>query len=218
MIKKIILLGGHGDGLVAAQLITDMQRAGHGVELAGFLNDHAEPGSMIENIPVLGKISEWSALSFDKTHYFHPALHKIKAMPERKALLDSLAIPPEKLISLIHPTAVIASSVNIEVGCLICSHVTIQPGASIGIYTSIRAGANIGHDAMIDGFCYVGPNATMTGKSILKEGAHLGPNAVISDGIILESYAIAGAGAAILQNTDPHAIYIGNPARKIMTY
>jgi sugar O-acyltransferase (sialic acid O-acetyltransferase NeuD family) len=218
MIKKIILLGGHGDGLVAAQLINDMQCAGQAVELVGFLNDHVESGSMIENIPVLGKTSEWSTLGFDETYYFHPALHKLKAMPKRKVLLDNLAIPPEKLISLIHPTAVIASSVKIESGCLICSHVTIQPGARIGTCSSIRAGANIGHDAIIKSFCYVGPNATMTGKSMLNEGAHLGPNAVISDGIILESYAVAGAGAAILQATDSHAIYIGNPARKIMTY
>jgi sugar O-acyltransferase (sialic acid O-acetyltransferase NeuD family) len=216
--KKVVLLGGYGDGLVAAQVIQDMQRAGHPIELAGFLNDHAPPGSTIENIPILGKISDWPRLAADNNYYFHPALHKIKAMPERKAMLERLAIPPEKHITLAHPTAVIASSVLIQPGCLICSHVTIQPGAKLGPCTSVRAGANIGHDAVLEGFCYVGPNATMTGKSILKEGAHLGPNAVVIDGIILGHYAIAGAGAVILKNTDSYAIYLGNPARKIMTY
>lgn len=215
--KKILILGGHGDGLVAAQIIHDLSSAGFPVELAGFLNDNVASGTLIEDIPVLGKITEWNVLGLDDTYYFHPALHKIKDMPNRKAFISSLEIPPEKRFTIIHPTAVISRTAVIEAGALICSHVTVQPGAKIGAYTSIRAGANIGHDAVIEDYCYVGPNATMTGKSILKEGSHLGPNAVISDGITLEPYAIAGAGAAILQPTDAHSIYIGNPARKIMT-
>jgi len=219
-LKKIIILGGHGDGLVAAQIIKDMQQSGMEVELAGFLNDHVSPGDTLENIPVLGKISEWSSLGAnigaEEDYYFYPALHKIKHMPQRKALLENLSIPSERLFSLIHPTATIASSAEIENGCLIASHVTVQPGARIASYASIRAGANIGHDAHIESFCYVGPNATMTGKSMLKEGAHLGPNAVIVDGITLETYAIAGAGSVILRDTMPNSLYMGNPARKIM--
>ena len=214
--KKIIILGGHGDGLVAAQIIKDMQQSGLEVELAGFLNDHLQLGDTIENIPVLGKTSEWSFLDVEKKYYFYPALHKIKQMPQRKILLINLGIPSERLFSPVHPTATVASSAQIEHGCLIASHVTVQPGARIASYSSIRAGANIGHDAHIEGFCYVGPNATMTGKSILREGAHLGPNAVIVDGITLETYAIAGAGSVILKDTMPNSLYIGNPARKIM--
>jgi sugar O-acyltransferase (sialic acid O-acetyltransferase NeuD family) len=215
--KKIIILGGHGDGLVAAQVIADKQQSGEKIELVGFLNDNLSIGEPIEGIPVLGAIKQWHALGLDNTYYFHPALHKVKQMSQRKELIHNLKIPLERIATLIHPTAVIAASAEIMPGCLICSYVTIQPGVKIGAFNSIRAGANIGHNAKTDDFCYIGPNATMTGNATLKEGAHLGPNAVITDGITLEKYAVAGAGAAIMQRTDSHSIYIGNPARKIMT-
>ncbi|MCH9756756.1 MAG: acetyltransferase [Gammaproteobacteria bacterium] len=215
---KIILLGGHGDGLVVAQTIQDICETGQSVKLVGFLNDRVDVGATIDTIPVLGKISEWKTLDFDETYSFHPALHKVKDMHRRVAYLEGLNIPDDRFVTLVHPTAVIADSAKIGKGCFIGSHVTIQPGAIIGSYCSIRAGANIGHDTVIEDFCYIGPNSTMTGNSILKKGAHLGPNAVISDGITLENYTIAGAGAVIIQKTDRNAVYIGNPARKIMTY
>ncbi len=210
-----MILGGHGDGLVAAQVIKDMSLAGNPIMLAGFLNDHCVPGTLIHNIPVLGRIQDWKTLNDE--YFFHPALHKVKQMIERKKLLLQLEIPNQRIASLIHPTAVIADNTKIQHGTLICSYVTIQPGANIGAFNSIRAGANIGHEAVTEDFCYIGPNATMTGKSRLKEGAHLGPNAVITDGITLQNFCIAGAGSAIMQETTPFSIYIGNPARKVLT-
>jgi len=211
--KKVVILGGYGDGLVAAQLIKDMRCSGIQIELVGFLNDHLNKNEKIMGLPVLGSIKDW--LRFRDDCFFHTALHKVKQMKSRAKFIRELGIPEHKLISLVHPTATIADDVTIGHGSTICSHVTIQPGARIGAFNSIRAGANIGHDTTTENFCYIGPNATMTGRSQLKEGAHLGPNSVIIDGISLESYSIASAGSVIAKETTSSSIYIGNPARYV---
>ena len=63
--KKVAILGGHGDGLVAAQIIRDLQQQGQKFSLAGFLNDGTPEGSSIAGYPVLGKTNQWRKLPDD---------------------------------------------------------------------------------------------------------------------------------------------------------
>lgn len=67
-LKKVVILGGTGDGLVALQVLEDMASSGQSIEFAGFLNDHHEKGSKIAGFPVLGKTSDWRLLPDD--YYF----------------------------------------------------------------------------------------------------------------------------------------------------
>lgn len=210
--QSIVLIGGYGDGLVAAQIIADMRSAGCSVSLLGFLNDALKVGDTINCWPVLGKIKDWEGLSEDIQ--FHICLHKVGMMDARIKLIESLCIPESRLISLVHPTACIADDVIVGKGSMICQHVTCQPGSVIGNITTIRAGANVGHDAKLGNYCYLGPNASLCGRSEVKTGAHVGPNAVVVDAVVLEQFSIAGAGAVIFKSTPKYSTWIGNPARR----
>ena len=209
---RVVILGGVGDGLVAAQVIRDMQKAGMDVELVGFLNDHAEVGDSIDHYPVLGKTAEWRNLPQDVL--FHCCLLSVGKMRPRAALIKELAIPDERLFSLIHPTACIADDVVIGSGALICSYVTCQPGAQIGRLGSIRAGANIGHDVKLADYVYVGPNSTLCGYATVAEGAYIAPNSVVRERLQLGEYSVLAAGAVAFKDIEANATWIGNPARR----
>lgn len=208
---NVVILGGHGDGLVAAGVIHDMAKAGIAIRLAGYLNDALSVGEQIHGAPVLGRTCDWPAL--DDSHVFHVCLHKVGQMRQRSELIESFAIPDERLVSLVHPTATIAPDVTIQAGVLIASHVTCQPGTQIGRYATVRAGANLGHDTVMEDFAYLGPNATLCGRARLLRGAHAGPNSVVIDGLHIGAFGVLAAGAAVMRNTDAGSVWMGNPAR-----
>lgn len=210
---KVLILGGHGDGLVAAQVLRDMQRTGQDIELAGFLNDRVPKGGEISGIPVLGAIIEWD--SFPMNMMFHIALHKVGHMRARMALIESLGLPASRLASLVHPSAQIADDAKIGPGALIASYVTCQPGVSVGLGATVRAGANLGHDAHIADFAYVGPNATLCGRATTGKGSHVAPGAIVVDGISLADFALLGAGGVAFRPLGEDEVWMGNPARKV---
>ena len=180
-IKRIAIIGGSGNGLVIAQVVEDMAKAGHNIEVAGFLNDHEPIGSSIGGYKVIGRPKEWDALGPEVQIVF--ALLTVGKMEERSELLSVLAVPDARLATLVHPTAVVSSSVSVGKGTVICSHVTCQPGCSIGSNSIVRAGANLGHDAKVSDFVDIGPNCTLCGYSNVAKGVHVAPNSVVRDGV-----------------------------------
>jgi acetyltransferase EpsM len=211
--KRLVILGGPGDGLVVAEAAHVAQAAGAPYVVSGFLNDQFARGMIIQGVPVLGRFEDWQELSDD--HVFVPATQKVQDMPRRVHRLVSLGIPEHRWGSVRHPMSAVASDAVIGIGTFIASGVTIQPAAIIGAFSSIRAGASIGHHAEIGEHAYVGPNATMCGRTRLLEGAHLGPNAVILDRKCVGRYAVVGIGSAVTKDVRDYSVVMGNPARRV---
>ncbi|MCL6419717.1 LbetaH domain-containing protein [Aestuariirhabdus haliotis] len=211
--KKVVILGGYGDGLVAIQIVKDMFKSGSNIEVIGFLNDSLDVGEEISGLPVLGGTDSWKKLSDDVM--FHVCLHKVGQMEVRSTLMESFHIPDERLCSIVHPSAVIADDVILGAGVLIASCVTVQPASAIGKCSTIRAGANVGHDVNIGDYCYLGPNATLCGRSTLDEGAHVGPGSVVVDQIKVGKFSVIGAGSVALRNAEMCSVWMGSPARRV---
>ncbi|MCQ4346308.1 hypothetical protein NGA35_02435 [Pseudomonas stutzeri] len=212
MTKQVVILGGHGDGLVAAQVILDMAAAGQDIMLAGFLNDHNPLGSDIGGYPVLGRTRDWRDLPADTC--FHFALLSVGKMQQRVDLIRGFNIPPERIVSLIHPTAQIAADCVLGAGALVCAYAVLQPGVRTGLCCSIRAGANLGHDVRLDDFVYVGPNATLCGYAKADCGAYVAPNAVVRDRTDLGAFAVLAAASVAYKSLPASSTWIGNPARR----
>ena len=212
-IRKIAIVGGRGNGLVIAQVIEDMSNAGHGIAVAGFLNDHEPIGSFIGEYKVIGRPREWKNLESDTQIVF--ALLSVGKMEERSELLSALAVAETRLATLIHPTALVGSGVSIGKGAVICPYVTCQPGSSIGNNSIVRAGANLGHDAKVSDFVDIGPNCTLCGYSLVAKGAHIAPNSVVRDSVSVGEFGVLSAGSVALKNIEPRTVWMGNPARRV---
>jgi sugar O-acyltransferase (sialic acid O-acetyltransferase NeuD family) len=211
--KRLVVLGGPGDGFSLAEAIHFAERVGRDVKLAGFLNDALPRGAMLYGVPVLGKLDDWRKL--DSDIQFIPAIQKVGDMPERARRVEVLQIPDERWGTFVHPTAVVSSDVEIGCGSYILSCVTVQPSARIGRLAGVRAGAMLGHHSVIGDHTYVGPNATMCGRSMLQEGAYLGPGAVLMDGRIMGAFSLAGIAAAVTKDVPEYWVVFGNPARRV---
>ena len=211
--KKIIILGGHGDGISLASAVEDLRASGRAVMPYGFLNDHEEPGSLIGDLPVLGKIAEAGNFLDQEDVFFMATLLKVKESLARSLKVDNLEIPPERYFTLIHPQASVSASARIGYGTLIGPHVTVMPNCVIGNHCSLRASASIDHDCFIGNHCFIGPNATLLGRVTLADGAHIGPNACLVERVEVGPHTVVGAGSVVRKDLPGFVMAYGVPAK-----
>ncbi len=104
---------------------------------------------------------------------------------------------------------------NAEVG----ENVFVQENSALEFMTRtgnnvlLGCGVCVGHSSVIEDDCYVGPGATICGSAAVGRGTFVGANSCISHGVSVAEQCIIGAGAVVLKDTEPHKVYVGNPAR-----
>jgi acetyltransferase EpsM len=214
-LKKIIILGGYGDGVVVASALKDLRNNNEDLIPFGFLNDSISHGETIDGIPVLGKIKDAEKFLDQKDIFFISALLKVKESYTRSKIVKDLKIPLDRFYTIIHPQATVSQSAKIGCGTYIGPHVTLMPSSIIGNHCSLRASANIGHDCEVGDFCYIGPNSTLSGRVILGEGVHIGPNAGLLERIKVGMYSVVGLGSIVIKNLPSFAVAFGNPTKII---
>ena len=213
--KKIIIIGGKGDGVVLASALEDLRTSGQEVMGYGFLNDFETTGEKIAGLPVLGKPEKAIEFLENKDIFFMTALLKVKESYQRARKIERLVIPQERYFSLVHPQATVSKTAKIGLGTFIGPHVNVMPNAIIGDHCSFRASASVGHDCVINDYCYMGANSTLNGRVNLKEGVHIGSNATVKERTTLGSYCVIGMGSVVVKDMPEFVIAFGNPARII---
>lgn len=211
--KRILILGGEGDGAVLASALEDLRDAGADILPFGFLNDFEEKGKRIAGLPVLDTMANARAFLADPEVYFITAILKAKESQTRSQKIKALPIPADRYFTLIHPHATVSKRAHIGHGTFVGPHANIMPNAQIGAHCSFRASSNVGHDCIVEGFCYVGPNASLAGRCVLREGVHIGPNACVRERVEIGAHSVVGMGSVVLNSIPPLSIAFGNPAK-----
>ena len=115
--------------------------------------------------------------------------------------------------AIIHPAAIVDSTVRIGPGTLVTAGCVIQPDTTIGSHTIVNTRAGIDHDCRVDDFAHVAPGATLAGSVSVGSGAMIGAGATILPGIEIGAWAVVGAGAVVVQHVEAGACVTGIPAR-----
>lgn len=214
MPKKVIIIGGTGNGTVISSTVEDIMRESQEWELLGFLNDQLKVGEELGGFPVLGKADE--APRFNKKDcYFIYALVTVKQAYERIQRLHSLGIPLEKFATLKHPTAVVSRNVKLGYGVVLMPGVITSPDATIGNHAQLYANSFVGHDTKVGDYCFIANNASVGGIVTLEEGVHIGSNCSIIERVTVGKWSIIGLGSVVLKDVEPFTIVAGNPAKVI---
>jgi acetyltransferase EpsM len=214
-LKKLIIIGGHGNGSVIQSTVEDINALQKEWEILGFLNDkETEP---INGSPILGKIDCETVSKYlnDKNVYFFYTLISVKLNFKFLPKLHSLNIPTERFATIIHPTAVISKFSKIGYGTCIQPFVSVGPNTQIGNHVQIFAQSLIGHGSILDDYSYVANNACIGADVHLYEGAYIGTNATTLEFVKLGKWSITGIGAVVLKDVPDYAKVVGNPARII---
>jgi sugar O-acyltransferase (sialic acid O-acetyltransferase NeuD family) len=211
--KRILILGGHGNGAVIASAIADANDRGDDEWIvAGYLNDRMEPGEDIHGHPVLGKTGEIGEY-VRKGYYAINTILRIDGQQERIDMFESFALPDKSLATVVHPTAYVAPTVELGPGVVIMPKVTVSPGVVFGKGCLIMVAATIGHDSRLGKYCHVAAQACVGARVKLGDGVHIGMNATVGENITIGTNAALGMGAVLTKDVGHGEVWVGNPAK-----
>lgn len=110
---------------------------------------------------------------------------------------------------------------------IIGSKVVIDGYSQIGNRTLLHTNAYICPYSTIEDDVFIGPGVVFTNDKyanrmqvklkgpIIKDGACIGAGAIILPGVTVAEGSLIGAGAVVTRDTEPHTVYVGNPAQKL---
>ena len=211
--KKVIIIGGIGNGSVIANAIVDANKRGElEWEFTGYLNDRIEKGAVIETYPVLGKVSDCGHFA-NEGYYFINTIFRIDGQQERIDLFESFRLPDEQLATFVHPLSYVAPNVHLGPGTVVMPNVSISSGTTFGKGCLIMVGATIGHDNKIGKYCHFAAQCCVGAYMNIGDGVHIGLNATTRENITIGKNATLGMGSVLTKNIGDNEIWVGNPAK-----
>lgn len=215
--KRIIVLGGEGIGMIASSVI---DRMGEG-EVIGFLNDIVPVGTMLgkkRKIEVLGTYKDIDKFLAEDDIQFMVAYGGMQREEDTYNKVVDLPIPMDRYYTAIDPSAVIPMDyTEVGRGVLISPFVQVGPDCSIEDNCILLGNSFIGHNTTIGRFSHIASNAVVGSYVTVGKAVHIGLNATIREKVHIGDYALIGAGAVILNDVPSNSIVVGNPGRILKT-
>jgi UDP-perosamine 4-acetyltransferase len=204
----VIIIGGGGHAKVVASTLLLCRRS-----ILGFvdLNPVAVP---LLGIRCLGNDSAVSFHSPSEVLLVN-GVGSACCTANRRAVYDRFMRERYRFATVIHPTAVVASELEIEDGVQIMAGAILQPGSSIGANAIVNTGAIIDHDCVVGSHAHIAPGAVLSGGVRVDSGAHIGTGACVIQGVFIGADSIVGAGAVVIKDVPPGVTTVGVPAKTI---
>jgi acetyltransferase EpsM len=211
--RKVIILGGVGNGSVIAGAIIDANRRGDSAwEFAGYLNDRIPTGGDIESRPVLGKLRDWKSFADEGCFYIN-TIYRIDGQQQRIDLFESLHIPDDRLAVFIHPLAYVAPDARLGPGTVVMPHAAVSSATTVARGCLVMVGATILHNARVGSYCHFAAQCCVGANMEIADGVHIGLNATTRENLRIGPNSTLGMGAVLTRDMGANEVWAGNPAR-----
>jgi sugar O-acyltransferase (sialic acid O-acetyltransferase NeuD family) len=200
------VIGGGGHAKVVIDLALRMGTW----RIAGVLDDAASAsGKAVLGFAVVGGTAKIEDYGKDGVAF----VVAIGANPIRERIQQRAASMGLVAATLVHPSAVVADSVQVGGGAVIMAGVIVNADARIGAGAIVNTGARIDHDCDIGDYCHVAPGVTLCGSVSVGARSLIGVGASVIPGVVIGSDCIIGAGAAVVAPVASGTCVTGVPAR-----
>lgn len=213
MSKRVIIIGGEGNGGVVASCIEDNRKRFNDLEyeVAGFLNDF-EKGKNINNYPVIGGTDE--AVKFvEDDYYFVYAIHMIGRNILTEQVFNKLEVPKERYATIVHKTAFVADNAMLEPGVFVMSNCYVGPSAYIGQCSLLMANSLVGHNTKVGKLCHFSVGSITSSYVNIGNASDVTLGAKVLEKRKIGNYAVAGANSLITHDIPDKEIHVGSPAK-----
>lgn len=198
--KQLVIIGASGHGKVIADIARKL-----GYTAIVFLDDN-ENICRCGNYPVIGKSFEASRMDTD-------IIVGIGNADIRKRIQESF--PEERIVTLIHPDAVIAEDVLIGGGTVVMAGAVINPGVKIGKGCIINTCSSVDHDCKVDDYVHIAVGSHLCGTVTVGSRTWIGAGATVSNNVVICSDCMIGAGAVVISDIRESGTFVGIPARRM---
>lgn len=213
MNKKVVIVGGEGNGGVIASCIEDNRSRYHDLEweVLGFLNDY-EIGKTINGYPVLGGTTDIDKLLSENV-YFMYAIHMIGRNVLSHDVFKKMSIPYDRLATIIHRSAFVANNATLSPGVFLMSNTYVGPASRIGACSLVMSNALIGHNTIVGELCHFSVGSITSSYVTIGNVSDVALGAKVLEKRTIGNYAIAGANSLITKDIPDYEIHIGSPAK-----
>jgi len=216
---ELVIIGAGGFGAVAASVADDINAAAierdraAPWELIGYADlDPTKRGTLRAGRTVRGSIEDVGRDFRNSDLWFLCAIGDNRARAKMVQLAEEFGW---KAATLVHPTAIVNSTVKVGPGSFIGPLSVISVNAKIGAHVVVDMHVSIGHDAVVKDYCAVFPGARITGYCCLEEYALVGSNAALLPGTRVGERAVVGASSLAHGSVEADTTVLGVPARVI---
>lgn len=201
--NDLIILGASGHGKVVADIAEK-----NGYTHITFLDDYAEIGSF-DKYEIIGKCC-------DATKYpYADFIVAIGNAEVRETLQSALISANLRVITLIHPSAVVAPTASIDIGTVVMAGAVINPAVNIGTGCIINTSSSIDHDCQIGNFVHISVGSHLAGTVEVGSNTWIGIGATVSNNLTITNNCMIGAGAVVIKSINEPGTYVGVPAKRI---
>lgn len=134
---------------------------------------------------------------------------------DRLAVADWLVFHGYRLVSAVHPAAVVSSSVAIGEGSVVMAGAVVNSGTVIGDNVIINSSAVVEHDCHLANGVHIGPGAVLCGGVTVGDGSLIGAGVTVIPNRIIGSRVVIGAGSAVIDDVGDGETVVGVPARAV---
>lgn len=205
MNDKLIIIGASGHGKVVADIAIKMNKW----KSIAFLDDDESIKTSM-GLEVIGKTAD--AFTYKDEAVFFVA---IGSNTTREKIQEKLIEEGLNVVSLIHPSAVIGTDVEIDIGSVVMAGVVINSSSRIGKGCIINTSSSLDHDNTIEDYVHISPGTRLAGTVKVGKGSWLGIGSVVSNNVNICSGCKVAAGAVVVKDITEPGTYVGVPVRKI---
>jgi sugar O-acyltransferase (sialic acid O-acetyltransferase NeuD family) len=205
MKDKLIIIGASGHGKVVADIAIKMNKW---QSIAFFDDDESIKTSM--GLEVIGKTAD--AFTYKDEADFFVA---IGSNATREKIQEKLIEQGLSVVSLIHPSAVIGTDVEIGIGSVVMAGVVVNSSSRIGKGCIVNTSSSLDHDNVIKDYVHISPGVMTAGSVEIGKSTWLGIGSVVSNNVNICSGCKVGAGAVVVKDITEPGTYVGVPVRRV---
>ena len=200
--RDLVIIGAGGHGRVIADIA---QKLGTYATIS-FLDDGNAKETM--GLPIVGITSDVE--KYVDTADIFVAIGNSKV---RGGFIERLLAMGANVPTLIHPSAIIGTCVEIGVGTAIMAGAVINPCSKLGKGVILNTCSSIDHDCSIGDYCHIAVGVHVAGTVSLGDNVWLGAGVTIKNNVNICADCVIGAGAVAVKDITESGTYIGVPAK-----
>jgi len=205
MKNKLIIIGASGHGKVVADIAIKINKW----QSIAFLDDDESIRTSM-GLEVIGKTAD--AFKYNDEADFFVAIGNNAT---REKIQEKLIEQGINVVSLIHPSAIIGTDVEIGIGSVVMAGVVINSSTGIGKGCVINTSSNLDHDNVIEDYVHTSPGVRTAGSVSIGKNTWLGIGSVVSNNVNICSGCKVGAGAVVVKDITEPGTYVGVPVRRV---
>jgi UDP-N-acetylbacillosamine N-acetyltransferase len=209
--KRIYVIGAGGHAKVVADIV-NLCRAGF---IHGFIDDVSphRRGEPFYGGKVIGTLDDLFTCTSSVNRGELAAIVAVGDCRARMEIASKLEEAGFELLTLVHPSAVIASTARMAKGTVVCANACINVDSIVGQNVIVNTASIIEHDCLISDGVHLAPRSTLGGWCKVGTASLLGIGSVCRDRVSIGEDVTIGAGAVVVKDVPTRAISYGNPAR-----